>query len=153
MTNAPSGRNPSATMSSPSTSPGDPAAPRLASSRAIRAICLVVGTVSLLLGVVGIVLPVLPTTPFLLLAAACYARGSSRLHRWLLAQPALGPVITEWRRSRSLAPKVKLRALLMVAVTFTVSIALAESTVLQLGLAATGAAVGLFLFRLPTTAT
>ena len=63
-----------------------------------RALLLVVGTASLLLGLVGIVLPVLPTTPFLLVTAACYARASTRLYQWLIGQRSLGPIITEWRR-------------------------------------------------------
>jgi len=116
-----------------------------------RAALLVVGTVALVLGVVGIVLPILPTTPFLLLAAACYARSSTRLYRWLLGQPSLGPIIIQWRASRSLPPGVKPRALLVVAVTFGVSIVLVDAIPLQLMLAAIGLTLGLFLYRLPTS--
>ena len=107
---------------------------------------------ALVLGVVGIVLPILPTTPFLLLAAACYARSSARLYRWLLGQPSLGPIITQWRASRSLPPGVKARALLVVALTFVISIVLVEAIPLQMALAAIGLTLGLFLYRLPTSA-
>jgi uncharacterized protein len=112
----------------------------------------VVGTVALGIGVVGIVLPVLPTTPFLLLAAACYARASERLYGWLLGQRALGPIIREWRATRSLPPGVKPRALATVLITFTVSIVLVEELVIQAVLAATATVLTVFLVRMPTRA-
>ena len=115
-----------------------------------RAVLLVVGTASLVIGVVGIVLPVLPTTPFLLVTAACYARASTRLYGWLLGQKSLGPIIAEWRRSRSLPPGVKTRALVVVAVTFTVSVILVDALAVRLILVATGAILAAFLYRIPT---
>lgn len=115
-----------------------------------RAVLLVVGTAALILGVVGVFLPVLPTTPFLLVTAACYARASTRLYEWLLGQPSLGPIITEWRRSRSLPPGVKMRALVVVAVTFAISIALVDSLAIRVVLVATGVILAVFLYRLPT---
>ncbi len=115
-----------------------------------RAVLLVVGTASLVLGVIGIVLPVLPTTPFLLVTAACYARASTRLYTWLLGQRSLGPIIAEWRRSRSLPPGVKTRALVVVAITFTVSVILVDALVVRLVLIAMGAILATFLYRIPT---
>ncbi len=83
-----------------------PADPRRAAPlpMSLRVVLVTVGTASLVVGVLGIVVPILPTTPFLLLAAACYARASDRLYAWLIGQPSLGPIITEWRSSRSLPP-------------------------------------------------
>ncbi len=115
----------------------------------LRAVLLVVGTVSLALGVIGVLLPVLPTTPFLLVTAACYARASTRLYQWLLGQPSLGPIIVEWRRSRSLPPGVKARALAVVAITFVVSIALVDSLAVRLVLVATAIILATFLLRIP----
>ena len=115
-----------------------------------RAVLLVVGTASLILGVVGIVLPILPTTPFLLVTAACYARASTRLYQWLIGQRSLGPIITEWRRSRSLPPGVKTRALVAVAITFTLSVVLVDATVARVMLVATGVILATFLYRIPT---
>lgn len=131
----------------------DPTAPPPApdSSRAVRAVLLVVGTVALAIGVLGIFLPILPTTPFLLLAAACYARASTRMYGWLLGQPTLGPIVSRWRESRSMAPGVKRRALVIVAVTFAVSILLVDALAVRAILAVTGAIVTLFLVRIPTT--
>ncbi len=115
-----------------------------------RALLLVVGTASLVLGVVGVFLPVLPTTPFLLVTAACYARASTRLYEWLLGQPSLGPIISEWRRSRSLPPGVKTRTLVVVVITFAISIALLDSLLLRAGLLGTAVVLLVFLYRIPT---
>lgn len=120
-------------------------------SPVLRAILIAIGTVALAFGLLGIVVPVLPTTPFLLLAAACYARASARLYEWLLGQPGVGPIITEWRRSRSLPPGVKGRAIAVVAVTFGASIVLVETVLLQAGLAVTGLVLAVFLHRIPTS--
>ena len=111
---------------------------------------MVVGTASLAVGLIGLVVPVLPSTVFFLVAAACYARASSRLYHWLLALRFVGPVITEWRRSRSLPPGVKTRALVAVAITFAVSMVVVDSLVSRVILVTTGVILALFLARLPT---
>jgi uncharacterized membrane protein YbaN (DUF454 family) len=130
-------------------SPEPPPSPD--SSRLVRALLAVVGTVALAIGVLGIFLPVLPTTPFLLLAAACYARASTRLYAWLLGQPTFGPIVSRWRESRSMTPGVKRRALVMVVVTFSASILVVDVLPVQGMLAVIGAIVLLFLVRVPTS--
>ena len=65
------------------------------------------GAVCVALGVIGIPLPLLPTTPFLLLAAYCFARGSERLHDWLVTHPRLGPPIRDWRRHGAISRRAK----------------------------------------------
>ena len=119
-------------------------------SRPVRLVFAVIGTVALAIGVLGIILPVLPTTPFLLLAAACYARASTRLYGWLLGQSALGPIITRWRESGSLAPGVKVRAIVIVVVTFAMSIILVDGLLVRALLVVTAAVLTVFLARLPT---
>jgi uncharacterized membrane protein YbaN (DUF454 family) len=119
-------------------------------SRPVRLAFAVIGTIALAIGVMGIVLPVLLTTPFLLLAAACYARASTRLYGWLLGQSALGPIITRWRESGSLAPGVKIRAIVLVVVTFAVSIILVDGLIVRALLLVTAAVLTVFLARLPT---
>jgi uncharacterized protein len=125
------------------------AASVVTTARPVRALLVTVGTLSLVLGVVGIVVPILPTTPFLLVAAACYARSSTRLSAWLLGQPSLGPIVAEWRRSRSLPPRVKTRAILVVALTFGLSILIVDGLPLRLILLAVGLALAFFLWRVP----
>ena len=136
----------------PSTLTSAPAAAATPLNPVVRGLLLVVGTAALVLGVVGIFVPVLPTTPFLLVAAACYARASTRLYGWLLGQRTLGPIVVEWRRSRSLPPGVKARALTLVVATFALSVVLVDPLPLKLALLAFGAILAAFLYRLPTAA-
>jgi len=72
------------------------------------------GLVALGLGLIGIVLPGLPTTPFVLLAAACFARASPRLHGWLTTHRYLGPMVRDWEANRSLPLRVKWIAITMM---------------------------------------
>ena len=62
------------------------------------------------LGVIGIALPLLPTTPFLLLAALCFSRGSEKIHSWLLNHPTLGPPIHDWQTNRAISRRSKVVA-------------------------------------------
>ncbi|MCW5670248.1 MAG: YbaN family protein [Hydrogenophaga sp.] len=77
------------------------------SSRTVRWLLWLAGTVSLALGLIGVVLPGLPTTPFVLLAAACYAKASPRLHGWLINHRFLGPMVRDWEQHRSLTRRTK----------------------------------------------
>ena len=61
----------------------------------VRMVLLTLGSLALLLGIIGIFLPGLPTTPFVLVAAACYARASETFYRRLIANPTVGPLIIE----------------------------------------------------------
>jgi uncharacterized membrane protein YbaN (DUF454 family) len=74
------------------------------------------GVLALLAGAVGIVLPLLPTTPFVLLAAACFARGSPRWEAWLLGHPRLGPLVRDWRLRGVIPWRAKLLAWAMMAI-------------------------------------
>ncbi len=68
---------------------------------------IVLGTVSLVLGIIGIFLPLLPTTPFILLAASCYARSSKRLYDWLLTNKCFGNYVKNYRKGKGIPRKVK----------------------------------------------
>jgi uncharacterized membrane protein YbaN (DUF454 family) len=80
-------------------------------SRLLRGLFLVAGLAFLAFGLIGVVLPVLPTTPFLILAAACFARSSLRLERWLLEHRSFGPPLRAWRERGAIAPRAKAAAL------------------------------------------
>lgn len=88
----------------------------------VRLVFAGLGTLCVGLGVIGVFLPGLPTVPFLLLAAACYARASRRLSSWLLGHRHFGPPIRAWREHRAMPYRVKRRALWLIALSFAVSI-------------------------------
>ncbi len=72
------------------------------------------GLLSVALGFLGIFLPLLPTTPFLLLAAACFCRSSERLYRWLMNHKWFGPIIRNYREHRAIPLKAKIITLVML---------------------------------------
>ena len=78
---------------------------------------MILGSVSLGLGILGIILPILPTTPFLLLAAALYFRSSPRLYAWLLSRPRLGRYILQFREHRAMPLRAKLVSVALVWIT------------------------------------
>jgi uncharacterized protein len=82
-----------------------------------RTLLLVAGTLCVALAAVGMVLPVLPTTPFLLLAAVCYARSSRRFYDWLLTNRWFGEYIRNYREGRGIALRHKVVALSLLWLT------------------------------------
>ena len=68
---------------------------------------LLAGFLSLIVGLIGVVLPLLPTTPFVLLAAYCFSRGSARWELWLLTHPRLGPLVQDWRQHHAVPLRAK----------------------------------------------
>ncbi|MDH4122691.1 MAG: YbaN family protein [Thermoplasmata archaeon] len=78
------------------------------SRKIIRFFWVSAGTFFLALGIVGILLPVLPTTPFLLLAAACYLKGSKRMYKWLLTNKLFGRYLSDYREKRGLSVRAKI---------------------------------------------
>jgi uncharacterized membrane protein YbaN (DUF454 family) len=86
-----------------------------------RVMLLILGLVALGLGVLGIFLPVLPTTPFLLVAAACFVRSSDRLYGWLLEHRHLGPYVRDFRSGRGIPLRAKVVSLSMIWGSIVVS--------------------------------
>ncbi|GGJ90492.1 hypothetical protein GCM10007063_11320 [Lentibacillus kapialis] len=83
---------------------------------------MIAGTISLVLGVLGIVLPLLPTTPFLLLAAACYVRSSEKLYNWLITNKYFGSYIQNYRDGNGIPLRAKVIGVstLWLAMSFTI---------------------------------
>lgn len=85
----------------------------------MNVLLILLGGLSLVLGIAGIFLPVLPTTPFLLLTAALWCRGSDRLYRWLLSQPCLGSYIRNFREHRAIPLRAKIVSVTLVWISLT----------------------------------
>ena len=117
-----------------------------------RALWAVAGIAFVVLGGAGIVLPGLPTTPFLLLAAACFARSSPRLYRWLLANPHFGPLIRDYREGRGVSVRVKVLAVSMMSafVAFALIVPLRGRHTLSVIVGALALFGAWFVLRLPT---
>lgn len=84
---------------------------------------LLLGHVCLAVGMVGLFVPLLPTTPFVLLAAFCYSRGSERLHRWLTAHPRLGAPIRDWQQHGVIRPRAKWVSTLLIVASLAYPVA------------------------------
>lgn len=83
---------------------------------------LLLGLASTAAGLAGIVLPLVPTTPFLLLAAYCFARSSPVLHNWLLTHPTLGKPIDDWQRHRAISRRTKVTSIAVMAAAYAGSV-------------------------------
>ena len=85
----------------------------------MKYLLIFLGSLSLALGVIGIILPVLPTTPFLLLAAALYVRSSEKLYQWLINQKYLGSYIRNFREHKAIPLHAKIISISMIWITLT----------------------------------
>ncbi|NPV08325.1 MAG: YbaN family protein [Anaerolineae bacterium] len=116
-----------------------------------RPILIGLGSLLVALALVGVFLPLLPTTPLLLLAAACYARSSDRFYHWLVDHQRLGPYVRDFRSGRGIPLQGKVMGLIcmwaaiLYAVFFTASL-LAGAVLLLIAMGASG-----YLVSLPTS--
>ncbi len=124
-------------------------APSRSPNPIVRAALWFVGVLATVLGVLGAFLPLLPTTPFLLLAAACFARSSPRFYRLLLENRLVGPYLRQWREERTIPRRAKRKAYVIVLSTFSVSAYLVEETAPRILLLVLGLGLLGFLRRLP----
>ncbi|MEC8039118.1 MAG: YbaN family protein [Pseudomonadota bacterium] len=88
----------------------------------MRFIWAAFGLIALALGAIGVFLPLLPTVPFMLLAAFCFARSSERLHNLLISHPTFGPSILEWQERGAINPRAKRYATISVVLVFSISL-------------------------------
>ena len=122
-------------------------------SRPLRIALLVAGFLCVGLAALGVVLPLLPTTPFLLIAAACFARSSPRFYRTLLGNRVFGPLIRDWREHRAIPLHAKIMAITAITIVLGSSIVFAvRHPALRVGLGAFGVGLCIWLWRRPTRA-
>jgi uncharacterized membrane protein YbaN (DUF454 family) len=125
------------------------AGPSIVRPRWQRVLWAAAGALALITGIVGIFVPLLPTTPFVLLAAFCFSRGSERCERWLLEHRRFGPIVRDWRARRAVPLRAKQFASVMMVLgslwgAFALPIQVAWLP------AAICAATAVWLWRLPT---
>ncbi|MDQ1829565.1 YbaN family protein [Massilia scottii] len=112
-----------------------------------------IGCLAVLLGILGIFLPLLPTTPFLLLASACFARGSTRMHAWLLGNKVFGKYLSDFEQGRGIPRRAKITILVLMWASLAYSMLRLQRTSLTLLLLCIGAGVTIYLLRyVPTGA-
>ena len=117
----------------------------------IRILLIIAGTLSVGLGILGIFVPVLPTTPFLLLAAACYARSSQRFYGWLLNNKWFGNCIRSYLERKGVPLKVKVLTITFLWITIGCSVAFAvQSFVIRLILVLIAIGVSLHILCIRT---
>ncbi|ELX8377998.1 DUF454 family protein [Providencia vermicola] len=110
---------------------------------------ILLGWLAVILAFLGVVLPVLPTTPFLLLAAWCFSRSSPRFHHWLLYRSWFGGYIRHWQTYKGLPKGAKPKAMVVILVTFMISIWVVNFWWLKLGLFILLCWLLFFMYRLP----
>lgn len=123
-----------------------------------RAFWFILGTICLTFGAVGIVLPILPTTPFLLAAAACYYKSSPRMHKWLLNNKWFGEYIKNYTEGKGIPKRTKFIALTVLWVTIIISIIFFLDRLLpgflvlpmQIIMLSVAIIITIYLLRLPT---
>ncbi len=115
-----------------------------------RGLLVACGFVSVGVGVVGIVVPLLPTTPFLLLAAYCFLRGSPRWHAWLLDSPVAGPYLRGYLEQGAVPQRTKIVALVILWGSIGVSCLVVGNWIVGVLLVAIGTGVTIHIVRLKT---
>lgn len=116
----------------------------------LRILLIVAGFLFLALGIVGVLLPVLPTTPFLLLSAACFANSSEKFYHWLLNNKIFGSYIRDYREGKGVCRKHKMAGMIAVWLTISISVLAVSSWWLRGFLFLVALAVTFHLYRIPT---
>ncbi|TWW08124.1 hypothetical protein E3A20_27470 [Planctomyces bekefii] len=112
---------------------------------------LVLGWLALGVGILGIFLPLLPTTPFVLLAAFLFSRGSKRCHDWLLSHRTFGPLIQDWERGGVIRLTAKVWSTAMIVPLFSYTLLFVQVATWVKGVVVlVGAAVLTFIWTRPS---
>lgn len=116
----------------------------------MKILLTVIGSIAVVLAILGIFLPLLPTTPFLLLASACYLRGSKRMHRWLLNNRVFGEYLRNFEEGKGIPRKAKIIAIALLWASLAFSIYKVQIVPLQFMLVMLGIGVSIFLLKMKT---
>ena len=117
-----------------------------------KGLLIFAGTVSTAIGIIGIFVPILPTTPFLLLAAACYLRSSRRLYNWLLNNRLFGAYVRNYLDGRGMPRKIKIATILLLWITIACSIIFAvQALVIRVILLVVAVGVTVHIMLIKTT--
>lgn len=119
-------------------------------SKIQQTMLIILGSLFLATGTLGIFLPLLPTTPFLLLAAACYMRSSPQLYHWLINHQQLGPFIRNYREKKGIPKQVKILTLLLLWTTIGISIYVTQHNHLTIFLLMVAIGVSIHILKLKT---
>jgi uncharacterized membrane protein YbaN (DUF454 family) len=119
-------------------------------NKAVKVLLLIVGWLSVVLGVIGIFLPVMPTTPFLLLAAACFMRTSPKFYNWLVGHPKLGKYLVYYLEGKGIPLKAKIYTIALMAISMSVTTYIVPVTEIKILLPLVGVLVALYIARQPT---
>ncbi len=111
----------------------------------IKFLLLWCGHLLVFIGVIGIFVPVLPTTPFILIASACYARSSDKFHRALYESKLFGGMLKNWQDTRSIAPRAKVIAVATIWIGIAISFSFITTRWVELVLLGIGAFISLFI--------
>ncbi len=123
----------------------------LSKSLVVKYSLILCGLLLVLIGLVGIIVPGLPTTIFLILAAACFAKSSPSLHQRLLEHPWFGPIIENWNNDKSIPRRAKQLAIVMIAVSYGVTWYTLSNLWLKLSIGLILVMVVIYLIRLPVS--
>ena len=115
----------------------------------LRWLLIIIGLAAVGIGTLGIFVPLLPTTPFYLLAAACFFRSSDRLYRWLIGNKWCGPYIRNYREHGAIPRHAKIIALVLLWTTIGHAVlALLDPLWLRILLIAIATSVTIYLLKL-----
>jgi uncharacterized protein len=120
-------------------------------NKTLRILFIIAGSISLLLGIIGAFLPLLPTTPFVLLSAYCYAKSSARLYELLLKHKIFGRIISDYSKNRIIRKKTKIIAISFMWISLSVSLIFFMPFLwVRIIVIAIGLSVTIYLLRFPS---
>jgi uncharacterized protein len=118
----------------------------------MKIVWLLLGHLFVTLGFIGIFLPILPTTPFLILASACYSKGSARFENWIINHPRFGKSLREWRSYRVIRPRAKIMSTGLMSLSVGYVLIFTSAPLLgKIGIATTMMCVAFYILTRPSS--